>query len=532
MEKSNRSVRYPLCLIIMDGWGCSDNIEGNAILAADTPNYDRLMQEYPNTLLNASGLSVGLPEGQMGNSEVGHLNIGAGRIVFQELTKITKSIEIGKFFEKEAFLEAIKNVNKNNSALHLFGLLSDGGVHSHISHLKALIDLAVMHSVKKLYLHAFLDGRDVPPRCALSYIEEIIAYMNKKGLGELATISGRYYAMDRDNRWDRVKKAYDNLVYRNGRLYDSAEELMADSYQNNIDDEFVIPASIKVEEPEDAKIKSKDSIIFFNFRPDRAREITRTFIYEDFNEFDRGNNVPKDIIFVCMTEYDSLFSSKKGVFIAYPPRNLTNTVGEVFAKNNLNQLRIAETEKYAHVTFFFNGGVEIPNPNEDRILIPSPNVPTYNLKPEMSAYEIAETVVKKIDERLYHVIIVNFANPDMVGHTGFFDKAVEAIEVVDKCLGKITDKLKSVKGTCILTADHGNAEEMFNVEKQCAITAHSNSRIPFILCDDRIKSLKSYEDGDIALCDISPTMLEMLNIIKPVEMTGKSLIKEWADAKK
>ena len=527
MEKNNHDARYPLCLVIMDGWGYSENKEGNAIFAADTPNYDRLMEKYPFTLLNASGLSVGLPEGQMGNSEVGHLNIGAGRIVYQELTKITRSIELGKFFEKEAFLKAIKNVNKNNSSLHLFGLLSDGGVHSHISHIKALIDLAVLHNVKKLYIHAFLDGRDVPPRCALTYIEEINRYMKNKNLGEIATVSGRYYAMDRDNRWDRVKKAYDNIVYRNGKLFGSVEDLLNDSYQNNIDDEFVVPACIEVREPENAKVKSKDSIIFFNFRPDRAREITRAFIYQDFNEFDRGPAAPEDIIFVTMTEYDALFSSVKGVFVAYPPRNITNTLGEVIAKNNLNQLRIAETEKYAHVTFFLNGGVEVPYPNEYRILIPSPKVATYDLKPEMSAYEIADTVLKKIDEKSYHVIIVNFANPDMVGHTGFFEKAVRAVEVVDECIGKITNKIKSVNGTCIITADHGNAEEMFDIEKQCVITAHSNSRVPFILCDERINSLISYENDDIALCDIAPTILEILNIIKPDEMTGKSLIKKW-----
>jgi 2,3-bisphosphoglycerate-independent phosphoglycerate mutase len=530
MEKNNHDARYPLCLIIMDGWGCSDKKEGNAILAADTPNYDRLIKNNPYTLLHASGLSVGLPEGQMGNSEVGHLNIGAGRIVYQELTKITRSIELGKFFEKEAFLEAVKNTDRNDSSLHLFGLLSDGGVHSHISHLKALIDLAAMHKVKKLYLHAFLDGRDVPPRCALNYIEEITAYMKDKGLGEIATISGRYYAMDRDNRWDRVKKAYDNLVYRNGQLFKNAKELLDASYKNNIDDEFVVPASIMVSDAESAKVKSQDSIIFFNFRPDRAREMTRAFIYEDFNEFDRGPAAPRDIVFVCMTEYDALFSSVKNVFIAYPQRNLANTVGEVISRNGLRQLRIAETEKYAHVTFFLNGGVEKPNPNEDRILIPSPKVATYNLKPEMSAYEIAKTVVKKIDEKSYHVIIVNFANPDMVGHTGFFEQAVKAVEVVDECLGMITNKLKEVKGTCIITADHGNAEEMFNTEKQCAMTAHSNSMVPFILCDDRILSLVSCDDAP-ALCDISPTILEMLNIEKPEEMTGKTLIKEWKNDK-
>jgi len=527
MKKTNHETRYPLCLVIMDGWGVSENQEGNAIKAAYKPNYDRFINEYPNTVLNASGLSVGLPEGQMGNSEVGHLNIGAGRIVYQELTKISKSIETGKFYEKEAFLEAINNVKKNDTSLHLLGLLSDGGVHSHINHLKALIELAKRHGVKKLYVHAFLDGRDVPPRCSLSYIEDIISYMKDLGLGELATISGRYYAMDRDNRWDRVKKAYDNLVYRNGPFFTSAEDLLNDSYEKGIDDEFVIPSTLPVNDWEDSKVKTGDSIIFFNFRPDRAREITRAFIYKDFKEFDRGEGAPENIIFVCMTEYDATFSSVKGVFVAYPPRNIRNTLGEVLAKNNLKQLRIAETEKYAHVTFFFNGGVEEPNQNEDRILIPSPKVPTYNLKPEMSAYEIAEKVVDKIDEGNYHVIIVNFANPDMVGHTGFFESTVKAIEVVDECIGKITDKIISVNGTCMITADHGNAEEMFNSEKQCAMTAHTNSKVPFILCDSRMLKLKSCENTEIALCDIAPTILEMLNIKKPSEMTGNSLIADW-----
>lgn len=410
------------------------------------------------------------------------------------------------------------------------GLLSDGGVHSHISHLKALIDLAGMHNIKKLFVHAFLDGRDVPPRCSQTYLEEINAYMKEKGFGELATVSGRYYAMDRDNRWDRIKKAYDNMVYRDGHLFDTADELVEDSYENGLDDEFVVPACVKVNNNEDAKIKSGDSIIFFNFRPDRAREITRAFIYGDFKEFDRGNKIPRDIIFVCMTEYDVLFNSVKNVFIAYPPRNIVNTLGEVLAKNNLKQLRIAETEKYAHVTFFLNGGIETPNKNEDRILIPSPKVATYNLKPEMSANEITETVLKKIEEKSYNVIIINFANPDMVGHTGFFEPTVKAIETVDSCLGRITDAVRAIDGTSIITADHGNAEEMVNFEKQCAMTAHSNSRVPFILCDDRINSLRLCDNNGCPLSDIAPTILEILNIKQPVEMTGKSLIQKWNNA--
>ena len=526
MENLNKKIKYPICLIILDGYGISEVKEGNAIYAANKPNMDFYMKNYPNTKLSASGLAVGLPKGQMGNSEVGHLNIGAGRIVYQELTKITRSIELGKFFSKEAFIAAIDNVKRNNSSLHIMGLLSDGGVHSHIDHLKALIDLAKKNDIKNLYIHAFLDGRDVPPRSALTYIDEIKNYMNKEGYGEIATICGRYYSMDRDNRWDRVKKAYDNMVYRNGIHYDSEKDLVQASYDNNLDDEFVIPACVKVKDEEKAKIKSNDSIIFFNFRPDRAREITRAFIYKDFNEFDRGDRIPKNLIFVCMTEYDIKFNEVPNVYVAYPPKNIINTLGEVVSKNNLKQLRIAETEKYAHVTFFLNGGVEKPFPGEDRILIPSPKVPTYNLKPEMSAFEVTDKLLEEISRNFYQLIIVNFANADMVGHTGFFDAAVKAIEAVDKCVGKIVTKINDVGGTALITADHGNAEEMINIEMACPMTAHTTSKVPFILCNNKIKSLTGDEE-DPKLCDIAPTILELMGIEKPQEMTGNSLIKEW-----
>ncbi|MCL4378390.1 MAG: 2,3-bisphosphoglycerate-independent phosphoglycerate mutase [Actinobacteria bacterium] len=526
MESLNKKIKYPVCLIILDGWGISKVKTGNAIFSANKPNMDGYLKNYPNTLLSASGLAVGLPEGQMGNSEVGHLNIGAGRIVYQDLTKITRSIELGKFFHKEAFTAAINNVKKNNSSLHLMGLLSDGGVHSHINHLKALINLAAQNNIKNLFIHAFLDGRDVPPRCALTYLIEIKKYMDSAGYGNLATVCGRYYAMDRDNRWERVKKAYDNLVYRNGEHFNNAEELIKKSYKDNIDDEFVIPACIDVIDEDMAKIKSNDSIIFFNFRPDRAREISRSFIYRDFQEFDRGNAAPENIVFVCMTEYDIKFNSVPNVYIAYPAKDIVNTLGEVISKNNLRQLRIAETEKYAHVTFFFNGGVEKPNPGEDRILIPSPKVPTYDLKPEMSAYEVTDKLIEKIKENIYQLIIVNFANPDMVGHTGFFEPAVKAIEAVDKCIGRIVNEINEVGGTAIITADHGNAEEMINPEMQCPMTAHTTSRVPFILCSSDVKELNGEEESP-KLCDIAPTILELMKIKKPQEMTGISLIKSW-----
>jgi 2,3-bisphosphoglycerate-independent phosphoglycerate mutase len=548
------TVKKPLCLIILDGWGISYEEEGNATMIARTPNLDRFYDIYPHTRLSCSGEAVGLPEGQMGNSEVGHLNIGAGRIVYQELTRITKSIKDGDFFLNKALVSAVENTKNKKSSLHIMGLLSDGGVHSHINHLKAIVDLAEKNSVRQVFVHAFLDGRDVPPQSAIPYLNDLDNYLITKGLGEIATVSGRYYAMDRDNRWERVKKAYDVMVYRTGDAYDSAEEQVKASYQGGVDDEFVIPAIVKVKNGDCAKIKTGDSIIFFNFRPDRARQITKAFIYKDFHDFDRGDN-PPETFFVCMTQYSKDFP----VPVAFAPASVNNTLGEILAANGLKQLRIAETEKYAHVTFFFNGGVEKPNPGEDRILIPSPKVATYDLKPEMSALELTDKVIEKISTGIYDVIILNYANPDMVGHTGFLDAAVKAVETVDSCLGRVITKLNDVGGLGIITADHGNVEEMVDCNEACPMTAHTTSKVPFILCSNEVKKLKGYKsspylkkdtDRDhatgaheslpgksdyaespdkpgsetLALCDIAPTILELSHIEKPAEMTGNSLI--------
>ena len=511
-------VKKPLCLIILDGWGLSDEEEGNAIRLADTPNMDKYMKIYPGTSLDSSGEAVGLPDGQMGNSEVGHLNIGAGRIVYQEFTRISKSIREKDFFSNEVLLSAMDNVIKNNSSLHVMGLVSDGGVHSHIEHLKALADLAKLKGIRKLYIHAFLDGRDVPPNSGLKFVSQVDDYLKKQKIGLIATVCGRYYAMDRDSRWDRVKEAYDVLVYRKGKAFKSAQELVSASYAKEVYDEFVKPAPVVTDDEESARIKSSDSVIFFNFRPDRARQITRAFIYKDFAKFDRGPN-PPDVFFVCMTRYNKNFKAP----VAYPPAKINNTLGEVLAANGMKQLRIAETEKYAHVTFFFNGGVEKSSPGEDRILIPSPRVATYDLKPEMSAIEVTDTVIEKISENIYDVIILNYANPDMVGHTGYINAAIKAVETVDICIGRVIEKLNSCGGIGIITADHGNAEEMVDCEQHCAITAHSTSEVPFIICSNEIKKLAG---PGHALCDIAPTILELLKIKKPCEMTGNSLIIE------
>jgi len=516
-------VKKPLCLMILDGWGLSNNVKGNAIKCANTPNMDSFYGIYPHTELESSGEAVGLPDGQMGNSEVGHLNIGAGRVVYQELTRITKSIKDGDFFSNQALMGAIYNARENKSCLHVMGLVSDGGVHSHMEHLKALIDLAEKNDIRKFYVHAFLDGRDVPPQSAIIYLQQVDDYLRKKAFGQVATVSGRYYAMDRDNRWDRVKKAYDVLVYRKGAMFDSAEELVESSYSQGINDEFVLPALVRTSDEESAKVKSGDSLIFFNFRPDRARQITRSFIFDDFNEFDRGLEPPK-VFFVCMTQYNKDFTAP----VAYPPAMIKNTLGEVLSVKGLRQLRIAETEKYAHVTFFFNGGVEKSNPGEDRILIPSPKVATYDLKPEMSAFEVTGMVIKEIEKGIYDVIIMNYANPDMVGHTGFIDAAIKAVETVDECAGRVIAKLNETGGLGIITADHGNVEEMIDCQKNCVITAHSTSRVPFILCSNEIKKLAREFPGPraAALCDIAPTMLELLSIEKPGDMAGQSLILE------
>ncbi|CDM68155.1 2,3-bisphosphoglycerate-independent phosphoglycerate mutase [Clostridium bornimense] len=502
--------KKPTLLAILDGFGLTNHVEGNAVAAANTPNIDKYVEMYPHTQIGASGMAVGLPDGQMGNSEVGHLNIGAGRIVYQSLTKITKSINDGDFFTNPALVKAVNNVKENGGALHLMGLLSPGGVHSHIDHLKGLIDLAKKNDIKEVYIHGFLDGRDVAPSSALEYIAEIENYMNEVGVGKIATLSGRYYAMDRDNRWERVELAYNAMVLGEGETATSAVEAVEKSYHDNKTDEFVLPTVID----KAGAIKNGDSVIFFNFRPDRAREITRAINDRQFDGFKRNT---LNLVFVTMTEYDSTL---EGVEVAFGPEVLTNTLGEFLAKNGLNQLRIAETEKYAHVTFFFNGGVEEPNANEDRQIVASPKVATYDLKPEMSAYELTETLVGKINEDKYDVIILNFANPDMVGHTGVFDAAKKAVEAVDECLGKVVDAVLAKEGRVFVTADHGNAEQMIDYSTGKAMTAHTTGPVPFIYIAKDAKPLR--EGGKLA--DIAPTMIEAMGLEKPVEMTGESLI--------
>ena len=498
-------------LMILDGFGFRKDSEGNAVRLAGTPNIEALMKEYPNTLIGASGLSVGLPDGQMGNSEVGHLNIGAGRIVYQELTRITKAIEDGDFFENPELIEAMDAV-KSGGSLHLMGLLSDGGVHSHNTHLYALVEMAKKRGVKNIYIHCFMDGRDVPPDSGRDYIAELEKKLKEIGAGKIATVSGRYYAMDRDNRWERVKKAYDAIAKAEGNHFDSAEEAMAASYKEGVLDEFVVPCVIGEGNP----IANGDSVIFFNFRPDRARQITRALTQADFDGFDREQ---LDIRFVCMTQYDKTFSN---VQVAYKPQTLKNTLGEYLAKKGLKQFRIAETEKYAHVTFFFNGGVEKPNEGEDRVLIPSPKVATYDLQPEMSAYEVCEKACELIRSHKYDVMILNFANPDMVGHTGVLEAAEKAVKTVDECVGKVVHAIKEVGGQVMITADHGNAELMIDPDTGGAFTAHTTNPVPFILVADDYKDAKLRQDGILA--DLAPTMLDLLNLEKPDEMTGSSMI--------
>lgn len=505
--------KKPVALVILDGFGISDRVEGNAVKAANKPNYDKYFNNYAHTELGASGLSVGLPEGQMGNSEVGHLNIGAGRIVYQQLTRITKAIEDGEFSQNEALNKAVNNAKENNSSLHLLGLLSDGGVHSHINHLKGLLKLAKDKGVQKVYVHAFLDGRDVPPASAKEYIVEIENYMKEIGVGQIATVSGRYYAMDRDKRWERVQLAYNAMVLGKGETAASAIEAVDKSYNDNKTDEFVLPAIIAGAEK--GNVKDKDSVIFFNFRPDRAREITRAINDKVFDGFSRET---LDLTFVTMTEYDVTL---QGIDVAFGPESYTNTLGEYVSKLGKNQLRIAETEKYAHVTFFFNGGVEEPNTNEDRALIPSPKVATYDMQPEMSAYKVTEELLNKLDEDKYDMVILNFANPDMVGHTGVFDAAKQAIEAVDVCLGKVVDKILEKNGTAFITADHGNAEQMIDFSTGKPMTAHTTDLVPFLYVAADTKPLR---EGGV-LADIAPTMLQVMGLEIPKEMTGKSLIK-------
>ena len=505
-------MKKPVALIIMDGFGESKNTDGNAIASSNTPNLDKIMNEYPHTLIQASGLDVGLPDGQMGNSEVGHTNIGAGRIVYQDLTRVSKAIEDGDFFTNEALLKAMENAKEHS--LHLMGLLSNGGVHSHIDHLKALVKMAKENGVENVFVHAFTDGRDVDPRSALEFIEDVENYMKEVGVGKIASVSGRYYAMDRDKRWDRVKKCYDALVNGEGNKATSATIAIEDSYQKEVFDEFVEPTVICNGDTPIATIQEHDSVIFFNFRPDRAREITRAIVDKDFNEFETKK---MDTYFVCFTNYDETMPNVK---IAFKKEPLVNTFGEIVGKNGLKQLRIAETEKYAHVTFFFNGGEEKQYPGEDRILVPSPKVATYDMQPEMSAPEVTEKVVAAINEDKYDTIILNFANPDMVGHTGSLPAAIKAVETIDTCVGKVVEAILAHHGTMLITADHGNCEQMIDYKTGEPHTAHTTNPVPLILVTEN-ENLK-IKEGKLA--DLAPTMLELLGIEKPVEMTGESIL--------
>jgi len=504
----------PTALIILDGWGQSNDCTGNAILKANTPQFDALLEKYPHTLLGASGMDVGLPEGQMGNSEVGHLNIGAGRIIYQELTRITKAIKDGDFFENEAFVDAMQHAKKAGTKLHLWGLLSDGGVHSHIDHLKALIKMAQAEGLDNVYVHGFMDGRDTSPNGGAGYVKELEDYMAEIGFGCIASLSGRYYAMDRDNRWERIERAYDALVRGKGHFETNAVRALEKSYAEGITDEFIEPTVIIESGEPVATVEENDAIIFFNFRPDRAREMTRAITDSHFSGFKRKFFKTH---YVCLTQYDITF---KNVEVAFKPQQINQTLGSYFSSLGKKQLRIAETEKYAHVTFFFNGGVEAPNEGEERVLVDSPKVATYDLMPEMSAYEVTNKLLKAIDEDQYELIVLNFANPDMVGHTGIMDAAIKAVEVVDECLGKVVAKLESKEGQFIITADHGNAEEMMTEDGK-PMTAHSVNKVPCIVGGTRANDLTM--DG--RLCDLAPTLLTMMGIEIPKEMTGKSILK-------
>ena len=508
--------KKPTVLMILDGYGLNESEKGNAVAEAKTPVMDQLMKEYPFVKGNASGMAVGLPEGQMGNSEVGHLNMGAGRIVYQDLTKITKAIQDGDFFENKALLSACENVKANDSSLHLMGLVSDGGVHSHIEHIYGLLELAKRQGIEKVYVHCFLDGRDTPPASGKEYVEQLEAKMKELGVGEVATVMGRYYAMDRDNRWDRVEKAYRALVYGEGEQAASGPAGIQASYDKDTTDEFVLPTVVMKDGKPTATVKEKDSIIFFNFRPDRAREITRTFCDDEFTGFNRGERVKTT--YVCFTEYDVTIENKE---IAFVKEEITNTFGEYLAAHGLKQARIAETEKYAHVTFFFNGGVEEPNEGEDRILVKSPKVATYDLKPEMSAYEVCDKLTEAIRSGKYDVIIINFANPDMVGHTGVEAAAIKAIEAVDECVGKAVAAIKEVDGQMFICADHGNAEQLIDDETGEPFTAHTTNPVPFILVNAE-PAYRLREGG--CLADIAPTLIQLMGMEQPKEMTGKSLL--------
>ncbi|MFA9466870.1 MAG: 2,3-bisphosphoglycerate-independent phosphoglycerate mutase [Velocimicrobium sp.] len=509
--------KKPTVLMILDGYGLNKETKSNAVAEANTPVMDRLMKNYPFVEGYASGLAVGLPDGQMGNSEVGHLNMGAGRVVYQELTRITKEIKDGDFFKNKALMQAILNCKKNNSDLHLFGLLSDGGVHSHNTHMYALLELAKKEGLQNVYLHAFLDGRDTPPASGEHFVEQAVNKMKEIGVGKIATVMGRYYVMDRDNRWDRVEKAYKAMAEGEGIVASNPIEAVKQSYDKGQNDEFVMPTVIMENGTPVATIKNEDSVIFFNFRPDRAREISRTFCNDDFDAFERKNGRIKTT-FVTFTDYDITIPNK---IVAFHKVELTNTLGQYLAACGKTQLRTAETEKYAHVTFFFNGGIEEPNKGEERILVNSPKVATYDLQPEMSAFQVVDNLVNAIKSDKYDVIIVNFANPDMVGHTGIEKAAIQAVEAVDDCVGKAVEALLEVDGQMFICADHGNVEQLVDYKTGQPFTAHTTNPVPFILVNyDSSYTLK--EGGRLA--DIAPTLLEMMNLDKPIEMTGESLL--------
>lgn len=506
----------PVALIILDGFACRDETKGNAVAQAKKPNFDRYWEAYPHSHLETSGKAVGLPAGQMGNSEVGHLNIGAGRIVYQSLTRVNMSIEEGDFYEKDTFLEALNHVKKNGTNLHLFGLLSDGGIHSHIDHLYAILKLAAQENVERVYIHGFLDGRDVGPTTAKTYIKRLQKKIDEFGVGAIATLSGRYYSMDRDKRWDRVEKSYRTMVYGEGPDYKDPLEAVNDSYDNDIHDEFILPSVITKEDGDPvATIQDNDAVIFFNFRPDRAIQISQVFTNEDFRGFDRGDKRPKDIHFVCLTHFSETVEGE----VAFKSVNLDNTLGEVLSQNQLNQLRIAETEKYPHVTFFFSGGREEKFPGEERILIDSPKVATYDLQPEMSVFGVTDALLEEIKADKHDVIILNFANPDMVGHSGKLEPTIKAIEAVDECLGKVVDAITEKDGAAVITADHGNSDEVITLEGN-PMTAHTTNPVPVIVTK---QGAELRNDGILA--DLSPTLLDLLKVKQPEQMTGKTLIK-------
>ena len=508
--------RKPVVLMILDGYGLNDNCDHNAVCEGKTPIMDQLMSQCPFVKGNASGLAVGLPDGQMGNSEVGHLNMGAGRIVYQELTRITKSIEDGDFFEVAEFLQAVENCKKSGSALHMWGLVSDGGVHSHNTHIYGLLDLAKRNGLDKVFVHCFLDGRDTPPASGKGFVEALEEKMKEIGTGKVASVMGRYYAMDRDNRWDRVERAYNALTKGEGNHGESAAAGIQASYDKEVYDEFVEPFVVTEAGKPLATVNDGDSVIFFNFRPDRAREITRAFCDDEFKGFAREKRL--NLTYVCFTDYDKTIDNK---VVAFKKESIANTFGEFLAKNNMTQARIAETEKYAHVTFFFNGGVEAPNEGEDRILVPSPKVATYDLQPEMSAPIVCDKLVEAVKSGKYDVIIINFANPDMVGHTGIETAAIKAIETVDACVGRTVDAIKETNGILFICADHGNAEQLLDYETGEPFTAHTTNPVPFILVNAD-PSYKLREGG--CLADIAPTLIELMGLEQPKEMTGKSLL--------